>query len=113
MLLLATTPPEKLEEKMKNWPAMAEMNDERKEQMKKEMEGFRNRIFKGAMKNAEESGIILSEEQKPEYVKRYWERRSKVETVIRQEVQNRLKVAMEQENEALKKEFSKPATVSP
>jgi hypothetical protein len=107
MLLLATTAPDQLEAKMKNWPALAEMSDERKKQVKEEMEGFRNRIFKVAIKNAEESGMSLTEEQKPAYVKSYWQRRSKVETEIRKEVQERLKIAMERENGELKKEFSK------
>lgn len=106
MLLLATTPSEQLDEKMKNWPGLAEMTEERKEQMKKEMEGFRNRIFRTALKNAEESGLTLTEQQKPLYVKRYWEQRAKVESEIRQDVQARLKTALEKENTALKKEFS-------
>jgi len=113
MLLLATTAPDQLEEKMKNWPGQAEMTEERKVQMKKEMDSWRNRIFRTALKNAEESGVSLSEEQKPLYVKRYWEQRSKVESGIREEVQARLKTAMDKENAALKKEFSPaPAATS-
>jgi hypothetical protein len=106
MLLLALTPAERVEEKLKSWPLFVRMSGENQERMKKEIEGFRNRIYRTALKNAEESGLALTETRKSDYVKRYWERRSQVETILRQEVQGRLKTAMDQENDALKKEFS-------
>ncbi|NJK92511.1 MAG: hypothetical protein HC904_12170 [Blastochloris sp.] len=113
MLLLATTSPEQLEEKMKDWPRLQEMSEERRASMKKEIESFRSRIFRTAIKSAEENGIVLSEEQKPSFVRRYWEQRAKVESPIRQEVEKRLELAMKEELQALKLEFAPVGAAKP
>jgi len=108
MLLVALAPPNQIEQKLKLWPAWSEMSEERRERMTREIENFRNRINKVALKKADEAGIMLTEAQKPEFVRRYWEQRSKVELAVRQEVEGRLKTAMGQEMATLKQQFTKP-----
>jgi hypothetical protein len=113
MLLLALTPKEEIQKKLKDWPGLANMTEERRAQMQGEMEAFRARIFRTALKDAEESGLSLSEEQELAYVKRYWEGRSRVEGEIRASVQDRLQAAMQKEREALQKEFAPGALPKP
>lgn len=106
MLLIALAPQDQVDEKLKQWPLLNKLNPERKEQLLKEVEAFRKRINRSALKSAEQASILLTEEQKPAFIKSYWEKRSKVEAPLRLEVEARLKTAMELEMAALKQEFS-------
>lgn len=107
MLLIALAPQDQVDKKMQQWPLLKKVNPERKDQLLKEIEAFRKRINRSALKSADEAGIVLTEEQKPAFIKSYWEKRSKVETPLRLEVEAKLKAAMELEMAALKQEFSR------
>ncbi|MDX6767352.1 MAG: hypothetical protein SFU85_11245 [Candidatus Methylacidiphilales bacterium] len=108
MLKIALLPPERVQEEIQNWPKYQEMDETGKEDFHRVIERFRQRTREEALAEAREQKWAIPAGRENEYVRFYWEKRIAIETRVRQQAEEQLKMEMGTAFKEIRQRFPSP-----
>lgn len=86
ILLLTLVPPEKLQERLAEWPNYHELNEAQRARLVGRIEEVRDTARKQALEVAEEFHLQVQPGQEDEFVRMYWMERVQIDQTLRQEL---------------------------
>ncbi len=98
ILGLTLVPPEKLQEKLAEWPNFQALSPEQRARLVERIDQVRETARKQALDVAQEFGLRVPAEQEDAFVQMYWKERVQMDQILRQELQQK-RSRLEQESQ--------------
>lgn len=109
---LSKLSPQELDAELQKWPRYQQMDLGERAKLLQRIQEFKDRRHKAAENKARELGLQLPPEQFAKFEQLYWEKRTKADRQLWQEMEPRRKALDQQINSELKQEFGSPGAPS-